>query len=82
MVNHLTKKYGVRKPEYRMRVMMFFAPLVAIGMFWYGWSAKERIHWIVPILGTVPIGIGMMGLFVLNPSETWLIIASVVYIRY
>ena len=64
MVNHLTKKYGVRKPEYRMRVMMFFTPLVAIGMFWYGWSAEAKTHWIVPILGTVPIGIGMMGFFV------------------
>ena len=65
MVNRLTKKNGgVRKPEYRMSVMMFFTPLVPIGMFWYGWAAEEKTHWIVPILGTVPIGVGMMGFFV------------------
>jgi len=76
MVNHLTKKYGVRKPEYRMRVMMFFTPLVAIGMFWYGWSAEEKTHWIVPILGTVPIGIGMIGFFVSLCAGKTLILSS------
>lgn len=46
IVNRLTKKRGgVRKPEYRMSVMMWFAPLVPIGMFWYGWSAEEKTHW-------------------------------------
>jgi len=77
LVERLMKKNGgVRKPEYRMSVMMFFAPLIAIGMFWYGWAAEAKTHWyypigrgeidrrIVPILGTVPIGIGMMGFFV------------------
>lgn len=46
LVNRLTKKNGgVRKPEYRMSVMMFFAPLIAIGMFWYGWAAEAHTHW-------------------------------------
>jgi hypothetical protein len=46
LVNYLTKKHGgVRKPEYRMAVMMFFTPLIAIGMFWYGWSADKMTHW-------------------------------------
>jgi MFS family permease len=80
MVNHLTKKYGVRKPEYRMRVMMFFTPLVAIGMFWYGWSAEAKTHWIVPILGTVPIGIGMMGFFVSVSPQTALILAPLFHL--
>jgi hypothetical protein len=74
IVAYLTKKHGVRKPEYRMSVMMIATPLVPIGLFWYGWSAEAKTHWytshvptdnrIVPILGTVPIGIGMMGFFV------------------
>lgn len=63
LVVYLTKKHGVRKPEYRMLVMMFATPLVAIGLFWYGWAAEAKTHWIVPILGTVPIGIGMIGFF-------------------
>jgi hypothetical protein len=76
MVMRLTKKHGgVRIPEYRMSVMMLFTPLIPVGMFWYGWSAEAGTHWylavsnnfdvrIVPILGTVPIGIGMLGFFV------------------
>jgi hypothetical protein len=45
LVNRLTAKHGVRKPEYRMRVMMFYSPLIAIGMFWYGWSADKKAPW-------------------------------------
>lgn len=47
LVDRLTKKYGVRKPEYRMKVMMFFTPLVPIGLFWYGWSTEKKTHWFV-----------------------------------
>jgi len=45
VTNMAKKRNGVRKPEYRMSVMMFFGPLIAIGMFWYGWSAKAKTHW-------------------------------------
>jgi hypothetical protein len=46
LVNRLTKRNGgVRKPEYRMAVMMFSSPLIAIGMFWYGWAAEAKAHW-------------------------------------
>lgn len=24
--------------------------------FWFGWTARPNIHWIVPIIATVPIG--------------------------
>jgi hypothetical protein len=49
--------------------MMFVTPLIAIGIFWHGWSAEAKTHWIVPTLGTVPIGIGMMGFFVFTLLE-------------
>lgn len=26
--------------------------LVPIGLFWYGWSAEARLHWIMPIIGS------------------------------
>lgn len=54
-----------------MRLMMFFTPLIAIGMFWYGWSADKKVHWIVPIIGTFPIGVGMIGFFL--PSFVYII---------
>lgn len=24
--------------------------------FWFGWTARPDIHWIVPVLGSIPIG--------------------------
>jgi hypothetical protein len=46
LVERMTKRNnGIRKPEYRMSVMMFCAPLIAIGMFWYGWSAEAKAPW-------------------------------------
>lgn len=48
------------KPEYRLPLMVYVTPVVPIGFFWYGWSAQEHVHWIVPILGTALIGIGSL----------------------
>ncbi|KAE9363892.1 MFS multidrug transporter-like protein [Stipitochalara longipes BDJ] len=50
---------GKEEPEYRLPPLVVSAPLVAVSFFWYGWSAQERTHWIVPILGTVCFGLGM-----------------------
>jgi hypothetical protein len=38
--------------------MMFLSPLMAVGLFIYGWSAQYKLHWVVPILGTFFIGTG------------------------
>ncbi len=55
---------GNKEPEYRLPPMVVSAPLVAMAFIWYGWSAQERAHWIVPILGTVCFGLGMFPGFV------------------
>lgn len=39
------------KPEFRVPMMVPGAVLVPIGLFWYGWSAQARIHWIMPNIG-------------------------------
>ncbi|KAF2826048.1 MFS general substrate transporter [Ophiobolus disseminans] len=60
----LTKKNGGDlKPEYRLPPMIIGAILTPIGLFWYGWSAETKTHWIVPILGTVFIAMGMIFTF-------------------
>lgn len=33
-------------------------------MFWIGWGAMRDVHWIVPILGGLPLGIGFVLIFV------------------
>lgn len=47
-------------PERRLLLMIWLGPFVPIGIFWYGWSANYGVQWIVPIIGTVFIGLGTM----------------------
>ncbi|KAJ9144012.1 Bicyclomycin resistance protein [Coniochaeta hoffmannii] len=51
------------KPEYRLRPLPLGAILLPAGFFLYGWTAQYRVHWIVPILGHVIIGVGNLLIF-------------------
>ena len=51
---------GEMKPEYRLPPLIIGAILMPIGLFWYGWAAQAKVHWIVPIIGTVWVGLAMM----------------------
>jgi hypothetical protein len=62
---------GVFEPEMRLPACIFFAFFVPITFFWYGWSADKAVHWIVPIIGLIPFGFGMMGIFI--PIQTYTI---------
>jgi hypothetical protein len=63
--HYLTKKNGgVSKPEYRLPPMIFGAWFIPLALFWYGWTAEKHDHWILPILGTACLGIGMLIAFV------------------
>jgi hypothetical protein len=46
------------RPEYRLLLMIWFSPLVGVGLIIYGWTAYYKVHWIVPIIGTVFMGFG------------------------
>lgn len=65
------------KPEHRLPPLIFGVILVPIGLFWYGWTAQYKIHWIVPIIGTSFIGLGV--LFVFMPIQSYLIDAYTIY---
>lgn len=57
LVRYLTQKYGGSpKPEYRLPFLAIGAILAPIGLFLYGWTAEEKVHWIVPIIGTAIVG--------------------------
>lgn len=60
---------GVMKPEYRLPPMIPGGLFVPIGLFWYGWSAEAKVHWIVPIIGTGFIGFGLTAIFVCLPFQ-------------
>ncbi|KAA8900921.1 major facilitator superfamily domain-containing protein [Sphaerosporella brunnea] len=62
---------GVAEPEMRLPLSAAFAAFIPISLFWYGWTADKHVHWIVPIIGMAPFGIGMIGIFV--PIQTYMI---------
>ena len=55
---------GELKPEERMPVAIVGALLVPISLFWFGWSSRESVHWIVPIIGSSLFSIAALLLFV------------------
>ncbi|KAL7894303.1 major facilitator superfamily domain-containing protein [Trichoderma sp. SZMC 28014] len=58
---YLTKKTGGEaKPEYRLPSIIIGGVCVPIGLFWYGWTADNKVHWILPIIGTGFLGAGMI----------------------
>ena len=57
-------KSGEMKPEYRLPPTVWAAPFVPIGLFIYGWTADKGIHWIVPIVGTMLFGFGLISTFI------------------
>jgi len=55
---------GEMKPEYRLPPMIPGAMCIPLGMFWYGWSAEKHVFWLVPIVGTMFVGLGLLATFV------------------
>ncbi|OOO05670.1 hypothetical protein OAory_01071860 [Aspergillus oryzae] len=45
------KNNGQGKAELRLPILCAIAVVVPIGLFWYGWSARTSIHWIMPDIG-------------------------------
>ncbi|KAK6087022.1 multidrug resistance protein [Seiridium cupressi] len=54
---------GELKPEWRLPPSFVGAFAIPICLFWFGWSSRPDIHWIVPIIGTAWFSIGAFLLF-------------------
>ena len=52
------------KPELRLPPMIPAALIVAIGLFIYGWTVEKKVFWLVPIIGTMLVGLGLLATFV------------------
>ncbi|TRM67933.1 major facilitator superfamily domain-containing protein [Schizophyllum amplum] len=62
---------GVGKPEFRIPSLIFGSFFIPISLFWYGWSAEAKMHWIMPIIGTGIFGFGLMLTFL--PIQLYLV---------
>ncbi|KAF9051613.1 multidrug resistance protein 4 [Panaeolus papilionaceus] len=69
---HLANKNGgIAKPEMRIPALFFGSFFVPVGIFWYGWSAHAKLHWIMPIIGSGIFAFGMMTTFL--PVQLYLV---------
>jgi MFS family permease len=79
LIQRLTKKYGVErpKPEYRLPLTIFASPFIPAGLFLYGWTAQNAVHWAVPMLGTLLVGFGFT--IVLSSIANYMIDTFTIY---
>ncbi|KAF2092994.1 putative MFS multidrug transporter [Rhizodiscina lignyota] len=71
------KNNGNFEPEMRLATTVYYSIWLPISLFWYGWSTEKHVHWIVPIIGMIPFGFGMLGVFM--PCQTYLVDAFSIY---
>lgn len=66
-------------PEDRLPLIITIPGSLAfpIGLFVYGWSAEENVHWIVPQIGTAITGFGSILIFI--GIQTYLVDAFIEY---
>lgn len=50
-------------PETRLFAAMLGSVLLPVGLFWFAWTARKSVHWIVPLLATVPFACGNLLVF-------------------
>ncbi|EUC38620.1 hypothetical protein COCCADRAFT_82483 [Bipolaris zeicola 26-R-13] len=64
---------GKAKPEHRLPLVLTLPGAIGlpIGIFIYGWTAKNKVHWIVPIMAMAPVGLG--SLTALMSIQTYLV---------
>lgn len=49
--------------EERLYPAMVGCFLVPMGLFWFAWTARPSVHWIVPVLALIPFGCGNLMVF-------------------
>ncbi|KAL8946740.1 MAG: hypothetical protein Q9222_006906 [Ikaeria aurantiellina] len=61
-------------PEARLPPMLIGGVLFVIGLFWFGWTAAPRHHWILPVIAAAFIGAGFnIILYVFSLTHNYLI---------
>ncbi|KAL8789903.1 MAG: hypothetical protein Q9195_006613 [Heterodermia aff. obscurata] len=59
-------KAGVVAPEHRLYAAMLGSLGPPVGLFWFAWTSRSDVHWISPILASIPFGWGNLMVFVSN----------------
>lgn len=62
---------GVYEPEFRLPDCVYFALILPVSFFWYGWAADKGVHWAVPVVGVIPFGLAIVGIWM--PTQAYII---------
>lgn len=62
-IKKLDANDNIPVPEWRLPIAMVGGIAFTIGLFWFGWTAKASIPWIVPTLAGIFIGFGLFAVF-------------------
>lgn len=76
-VRDLDRAGGILPPEARLPIAAFGGCCLPIGLFWFAWTEQPEVPWIVPIIASVPFGLGMVTVFL--ATMNYLVDA---YLRY
>lgn len=76
-IKRIAARQGCTTPEDRLPPILIGAALLPIGLFWYGWSLEAHTHWIVPIVGSAFIAMGI--LYTYLPVQMYLVDSYTVY---
>ena len=61
--SHKEGRGGSVAPEHRLYAAMMGSFGLPIGLFWFAWTSRKDIHWISPVLATVPFAWGNLCVF-------------------
>ncbi|KAK9364659.1 major facilitator superfamily domain-containing protein [Lipomyces kononenkoae] len=73
----MAAKSGEKKPEYRLPLLLILSPLNIVGLVMYAWTVQFAVHWIVPLIATFLIGVGILATF--SPTISYLVDAYTIY---
>lgn len=51
-------------PEHRLYSAMVGSLGITVGVFWFAWTSRQGVHWIVPTLAGIPFAWGNLSIFV------------------
>ena len=54
---------GLVAPEHRLYSAMIGSFGLPVGLFWFAWTSRKGVHWISPVLATVPFAWGNLCVF-------------------
>lgn len=69
--SHKEGRGGAVAPEHRLYAAMIGSFGVPVGLFWFAWTSRHDVHWISPVLATVPFAWGNISIF--NAATLYLV---------